>query len=464
MRPQQISWKRKLALKFFVCAGLGFVALIAILALAPSEPIWTTTKRQLEARGEVLDWEKFIPPAIPPEENIIEHPMAASLLPLKGKGTTSLVMPSHPPGTDYVGVPYAVTNLAKLPRTASSDELSLAELDQWFDRYDEAFAQLRDAGQRPKVVWPGDYSLPINAPMPNFVAIRTLAQVLVSRAKVHLVIGESSAALEDLDALSVVIKSLRSEPATIVTAMIHVAVAGLYTATVEEGLRHNLWREDELRKLVPRLREIKLLPALAKGIRAERAAILRHLTALAQRRTDPLYQETTRLFGWKDWTVERLVINFSPPHWIRRNQADYAKLVQGYLDCIDLSGRTIDLEQVDRINAEVTKLNSGWRPKAAILVYILPNLSKAFATVARTQTSADRLVVACAVELYKRKNNRYPGELGELVPEYLANIPNDIYTGKPMNYARREQGYELMSRLPQLTDPGDGGSFLWKGE
>lgn len=451
----------------FLCAGLAFVVVLAILAFAPSEPIWMRTKRQLEARGEILDWEKFIPPAVAPEENLIEHPVAASLLPLKGKGTPSnplQVTPSHPPGTDHLGVPYAVTNLLKMPRTASSNELSLTELDKWFDRSDEAFAQLREAGQRSKVVWPGDYSSPMNSPMPNFVAIRTLAQVLVSRAKVHLVIGDSKSALEDLDALAVVMKSLEARPATIVTVMIQVAVAGLYTATVEEGLRHNLWRENELTEVIPRLREINLLPATALGVRVERTAVLRHLTALAQRRTDPLYQETTRLFGWKDWTVERLVLNFSPAHWIRRNQADYAMLVQSYLDGINLSTRTIDLEQMERAKTEITKLNSGWRAKTAILAYVLPDLSKVFITVARGQTSADRLGVACALELYKRKNQRYPRELGELVPEYLSNIPNDIYTGKPMNYARRERGYELMSGAPLEASPAVAGNFIWTGE
>jgi hypothetical protein len=467
LHSQPKPWKRRLALKVFFCVGLAFVILVTILAFAPSEPIWTSTKQQLEARGEVLDWKKFIPPAVPADENLFEHPMAASLLPLKGQPAPPNplnVSPSLAPGTDRLGIPYAMSNLVTLPRTASSNEVSLVELDEWFARCDEAFAQLREAGKRPKVVWPGDYSSPNNSPMPNFVAIRTLAQVLVSRAKVHLVVGDSNGALEDLDTLAVVMKSLEAQPRTIVTAMIHVAIAGLYTAAVEEGLRQNLWRENELKKLIPRLCEINLLPAFAQGIRGERAAVLRHLTALAQRKADPLYQETKRLFGLKAWTMERLVINFSPPHWVRRSQADYAMVIQGYLDAIDTSAHRIKFEELNRVAAEVGTMQSKWRSRISVFSYVLPNLSNAFNTVARNQTKADQLAVACALELYRTKNQNYPSDLRALVPEFLSSIPRDVYNGKEIGYKFRDKGYELLSSNPQVTPPGGDGNFVWAEE
>jgi hypothetical protein len=136
-------------------------------------------------------------------------------------------------------------------------------------------------------------------------------------------------------------------------------------------------------------------------------------------------------------------------------------VIQDYLDANDVSKRRIDLDEISRVNAEVTKLNSRWRGKAALLLYVLPNLSNAFSTVAKNQTKADQLAVACALELYRRKNQSYPDELRQLVPEYLPAIPKDVYSGKEMNYTRRGKGYELPSRAPQIAHSKDPGNFVW---
>jgi hypothetical protein len=241
--------------------------------------------------------------------------MAANLLPMKGQPAppNPLNVTAGPlPGTEYLGIPYAISNLLSLPRQASSNELSLAELDAWFGRCDDAFAQLREAGKRPKARRPGDYSSPIVLPVPNFVAIRNLAQTLMSRAKVHLLLGESEEALEDLDTVSVVMKSLEAEPGTLVTAMINVAIAGLYNVTVEEGLRYKLWHEPELKNLIDRLQKIDLLTIINQGLRGERAGVLRYLTALAERSRDPLYKDVLGTFGSSDWSVEYFVFKYSP--------------------------------------------------------------------------------------------------------------------------------------------------------
>ena len=440
----------------------------AVFFFAPTDRTWPETKRALEARGEVLDWEKFVPPKVAPEENLFDDPVAASLLPLKGNpppaNPLGVKAPRLPPGSGDMGIPFALSNLVTLPRVGKfKDELSLAELDEWFAQWDESFVQLRAAGKRPKARLPGDYSSPAASPIPNFVSARTLAQVLASRAKVHLLIGQSAAAFEDLETLHVVMKSFEAQPGTLVTAMIHVAVAGLYLETIEEGLRHKLWADAELQKITPRLLEINLLHVVKEGIRAERAGVLRHLTALAERKRDPIYRSTLDVFTSGEWTVERAVVEFSPSSWIRGNQAQYSRIVQGFLDGINSEEKRIDQRRIDDQNSEVMELISRWSPKKSILLSVTPNFSKAAATMAGTQMRAHQLALACALERHHSRHARYPRRIDELVPAYISTIPTDIYTGTSIEYELRDGGYELI-KSARLTHPTDRGNFTWEGE
>ena len=461
-------FRRNLALKASALFVLALLVLAAVFLFAPTDQSWLETKRELEARGEVLDWEKWVPPGVPKEQNLFGDPVAANLLSLKGSppppNPMEVASPQPPRNSEHLGMPFAMSNLVALARAENEAELSLAELHDWFAQWDESFARLRAAGKRPKARLLGDFTSPADAPIPNFVAIRTLAQVLCSRAKVHLILGDSTAASEDLQTLEVVMQSLRARPGALVTAMIHVAVAGLYLDTIEEGLRHKLWADAQLQQLAPHLLQMNLLQVVTDGIRAERAAVLRHFSALAQRQGDPIYETTKKLFGSGKWTVERAAVQFSPPSWIRRTQARYARLIQGYLDAIDLEGKQVNLTRIDQQNTEFSELSSGWSPNNALLLYVVPNFSKAATTMARTQTRANQLALACALERFRTRHHCYPKELVQLIPEFISRIPMDIYSGSPIHYELRDDGYELSASSRQVNHPSDSGNFLWQGK
>jgi hypothetical protein len=454
-----------------VLVGTGFGGLMilgAVLVFGPSENVWLETKRMLEARGEELEWDEVIPPKVAAEENLFEDEVAASLLPLKGKPTPANPLkvgaPVIPPGVSELGVPFVMAKLKDLPReSATSNEVSLVELHDWFAKWDESFVRLREAGQRPKARLPGDYTTPWEAPMPNFVAARQLAQSIASRAKVHLCLGESAAAFEDMETLRVVMGSFEAQPGTLVMAMIHVAVAGLYLETIEEGFREKLWKEAELRKLRVRLQDMNLLAVVEQGIRGERVGVLRTLEALAVRKRDPIYERSLDALTTDEWTKERIVFQFAPSGWVRHSQAKYAELIQGYLDAIDASARRVDLRQIEVVNSEVQEMLSRWSPKNALLGYVTPNFSKAAATVARNQSRADQLAVACALEVYRLRNGEYVDALERLVPEYIGTIPKDVYSGRPVGFRRVGNGFEILVSQPEMEHPNIRSNFMWQG-
>ncbi len=78
-----------------------------------------------------------------------------------------------------------------------------------------------------------DYQRPFERPFPNFVRMRTVAQMLSQRAQCYLLLGQPEAAWHELALVRDMCRMLEAKPAgncpTLVEAMIDVAISGLYT-------------------------------------------------------------------------------------------------------------------------------------------------------------------------------------------------------------------------------------------
>ena len=62
--------------------------------------------------------------------------------------------------------------------------------------------------------------------------------------------------------------------------------------------------------------------------------------------------------------------------------------------------------------------------------------------------------VAVAVERFERDRKARPASITELVPQYLAGIPQDPYTGSPLQYRRAADRYTIYSVGPNKKDDG----------
>ena len=49
-------------------------------------------------------------------------------------------------------------------------------------------------------------------------------------------------------------------------------------------------------------------------------------------------------------------------------------------------------------------------------------------------------------------NGRYPAKLDDLAPKYLATVPGDVFSGKPLIYKPTEKGYLFYSVGPNGKD------------
>ena len=67
----------------------------------------------------------------------------------------------------------------------------------------------------------------------------------------------------------------------------------------------------------------------------------------------------------------------------------------------------------------------------------------------------NRLIqVAYALAHHKRVSGKYPAKLCDLKTKYLAEVPNDLFTGKPLKYKLSKKGYLLYSIGENRKDDG----------
>jgi hypothetical protein len=311
---------------------------------------------------------------------------------------------------------------------------------------------LREALKRPCARMDSDYQRPFEHPVPNFIMLRTVAQLLSQRAQCYLLLGQSDAAWHELALVRDMCRLLDSKPAsncpTLVEAMINVAINGLYTQVIADGLRLQAWREPELAAMQKQLTDVNLLPLVRTSFNAERAAVCHTLETHTPAELKKLF-----FFG-KDrpglWEKLKnpayLLITFAPRGWLYQNMCADARLDQMIIDGIDLpNNQVLPRKTEDMAEMRETTLSTS-SPYTFLAAMALPNFMKAVQTLARNQTLANEAFLACGLERYRLAHGQYPETLEALVPQFAEKVPHDIVGGQPLKYSRTADGrFELYS-------------------
>jgi hypothetical protein len=346
----------------------------------------------------------------------------------------------NPSGTSGVGALRTGSNTFTLypksfPAYAAADYIA------WTDQAEEDFDFIRAALKRPFAQIPGDYSDPVAMPIPNFVAIRSVSQVLAQRAQCFLLLDRPAEALRELElmhGLSRVIRGNNYErPVTLVAAMIDVAVTGIYTSVIADGLRLHAWREPELIALQEQLSHIHLLPGILQALRYEQTALPTFLQNPDRKRLSSVVmpgataQNTaTRIFE----NMRNSGAMFVPRGWIYQNMANVAFLEQRLIEASDPAEDIISPGRIDRILESINRQLRVRRPYSFLVAAVVPNYTKACQTLAKNQTAVHQCLIACGLERFHIAQGNYPPNLQMLVPQHLAVLPREIINGGPYQY------------------------------
>ncbi len=302
---------------------------------------------------------------------------------------------------------------------------NVADCLAWSDQLEPQFGLIRQALQRPSARMQGDYGQPNFTPAPCFVTVRSFVQTLGARAECHFLLGQPEEALSELTLMHQSCHAImeQNQPMTLLSAMINVAVRGLYAGTIAEGLRLQVWREPQLAALEEQLKTINLLPPVKQSLQLDAANTFHKLENAP----------------WAGLVKKSFVGGLFPRGWGYQNMAARVNLDFDRVSSVDSASEIVVPKTFEDASESVYSL-SRWSPYTFITALAPRNPKKVCQTTAHNQTEINQALVACALERYHLARGEYPKTLDALIPQCLDEIPRDVIGGKPPHYRRVADG------------------------
>jgi len=286
---------------------------------------------------------------------------------------------------------------------------------------------------RVQLPWPSDLSLPNFDDLSKATVIREL---LRCSAYWHSQLGDLDTAIKDCLAMQRLTQALQNElPLT--AQLVRIALQAHSVNTAERVLAQGQPTAQQLERLQMAWEQFDTRHALRQGFVGERAIYHRYFEHLETGQT-----RWAELAGRKDGgSVGERVSDWS----LRVNvKAAHAWTLRYMSDVV----RTADLPESER-GAHWNELEKEMRTAPGIERMFAVSAMKRFFEAHRCGDARIRCTIAgLAAERYRRDHDRWPHELAESCPKYLAKIPDDPYTGRPLQLRVTNDGIVIYSVGP----------------
>jgi hypothetical protein len=381
----------------------------------------------------------------------------------------------------------AAAMMQAFPEAATTDDLEMATsrpwragqfpvLAKWLAQKEKALDLAVEASRRPRCYFPFIRPKGVvmiqESPLAAQEITYVIAHALAARAMLRLTDGEIGKAEEDLLACRRLARLVGSGP------LLGNALIGLYiddratraeASLLEFGklsAADALAYRNQLRKLAP-------LPNIAERFdRGERLLFLTFATETIRdfegkwalvffipivgdqfmSRFTAVWDQTLRAANreWDKWTLA-----LRTPSPIER---------QKKMDALAVEMKAVRKPDLAKAYAQ-SPLEGGRLLGRSMVALLLPNIKQASFQEERIRFRVDMMQVGFALAAYRADSGKYPASLNDLVPKYSSEVPRDYFSGKPLHYRLRPEGYLLYSvGTDGWNDEGRGVNSWPKGD
>jgi hypothetical protein len=438
---------------------------------------WENYKHEWEAKGEKFDWQAFVPPSVPDDQNFFTAPIFTDMLdgkivmnPYHSDGS-----PNFWPENDKIGYLGGEGNakitdlktyqasyrnptnasLAKEFPIAPQPQTPAADVLFALSKFDSAVEELRQASQRPYASVPLNYEEGFNSAsslLPVLAELKRCTQVLHLRAIAELADGQNAKALDDVKLMLYLNNSLRTSP-FLISQLVRFAIVAIDLQPIWEGLAEHKWADAQLTELDSELAKIDFLADYGFIMSGERAFAIASFEN--QRRT-------REMISYTDAGDVTNKLTFMPSAFFYQNELAFAQLHQQWiLPLVDTNSRVISPAALQRANDAVLaeKRHYYFPAYKTQAIMLFPAISATVRKIAAIQASIDLARVACALERYHLAHNEYPETLDALAPQFIAQLPHDIINGQPLHYRRTDDGKFVLYSVG-WDEKDDGGKIF----
>ena len=284
-------------------------------------------------------------------------------------------------------------------------------------------------------------------PMPHISVIRDAAQLFSLRMEAHLVLGESQAAYADFQEGMQSYRALSEEP-TLIAGMVQASTISSLVSSVGAGLSDHHWSDAELEKIEQDLESVHLALDYQRSISGERAFVNSIYDLILEASPSKRRNLLANLSAPPVTEWPFIVI---PRRLFRDNQLRSNQEMDRLLGMVKGDGKSLAFGEKVQSTAQASE---SWEKyyyfMHRLITAVYESIPDRFT---RQETRVRQARLACALERFRIAKGSFPASLQELVPEYIAAAPLDIYSGKPMIYRRQGEGsFVLYSVGPNRVD------------
>jgi hypothetical protein len=347
--------------------------------------------------------------------------------------------------------PWSAKNYPLVARWLREQEKSFTLLDKLRD-YPDAYLPMI-TGTRERSI--------IAAELPGIQLIRLFAFDLNIRAMNSLAEGKPEAAIDDLERLLVLSGYLHNNK-NIVSVLVSFAIRGVMHNLVNELAFSGKLTAKQIER-VQKLIE-KNYPAgketFAECIdQGERFVMIESICRFAEFGPGGDEQKPLPLRTRQNLDYD-LMLSICHKHYDRLAEIarieDREKQAQAFSELEKQLGE-LSKKAKSPGNAVMNFLSKTKRSEqvADILMALLtPALDAAIQAGVKNSMRRDLWLLSLALEKYRRKHGQFPKSLDQLSPEFLAKIPIDQFSGKPLKYSSDGKGVLVYSVGRDLEDHG----------
>lgn len=249
--------------------------------------------------------------------------------------------------------------------------------------------------------------------------------------------GDLESAMENCLAMQRLSQALQDEPG-LITHLVRIAIQTIGLTSLERVLGHGQPSLEQLERLQRAWEGFDGERGLMSAFRGERAYSHWLFEAIAERKVGFLDAgaNTKRADQWQEWQA---FIGIYLRTGLKQSHAWTLRHWSAVLESLQLP----EPERAGRHRQLEDDLQQA--PGAA--KFLMPAWVKVFDAHQRAEARTRCTIAALAAERFRQAQDpkRWPKALAELCPEFLANVPDDPYTGKPLQLRVADDGIVIYS-------------------
>jgi len=434
---------------------------------------WEKYQVEARARGKVFN---ITQPALPPLADDQNFMMSPLLKPIYTDGKYKEAFESRlslEVQKNDVPKPFPATGFGAW---AKGERVDLSQWAAYFQqpdmfvalkKYDADVAEISSASRKPYSRFSVQYDRP--GPVARRVtpetALALLSRIYELRTLAELNAGQNQPALDDAITILRMAQADKDEPSYNGPWFTGDVLRKSTLQVVWEGLAANRWNAAQLAVLQQEMQKIDLFAQYQQVRQTGQNIDFVFIEWLKQQSIANRYK-----FFKKQWHLNTFslgdILAVVPDYiWTqaeldvsRHDDEDIAPCVEASLRRINLPAIQAARRASEEAGQRATSASVILHPQRLVdsIVGVASFNSEELYKFAQAQSGLDEAVVACALERFKIVQGDYPATLDELVPQFIAKVPNDVVSGKPLHYQRTANGRYMLAAVGWNEKDNDG--------